>query len=54
MKPVEIKEFVVVLTCRTVKSVSNHTVYEIPDAFSAMSLGVEVSKLHVRTCVYRL
>ena len=33
---------------------SNHAVYEIPEAFSAMSLGVEVIKLHVRYCVYHI
>ena len=35
-------------------AVSNCAVYEIPEAFSAMSLGVEVSKLHVRSCVHHL
>ena len=54
IKPVKAKEFVVLLPYRRAEAGSNCAVYDILEDFSAMRLGVEVSKLHVRTCVSHL
>ena len=54
MKMVKLKEFVVFWTWRRIEADSNHGFYDIPETFSAIRLGVEVSKLHVRSCVCHL
>ena len=47
MKPVWTKGFVMFLPLWRIEADSNLTLDKIPETFSAMRLGVEVSKFHV-------
>ena len=52
IKLINSKYFVSLITCRIIERGSNCVLYDIPEAFSTMRLGVEVRKLHIIYCVH--
>ena len=54
MKLIKTKEIVMFRPWRRIEAGSNCAVNKITQAFSTTRLGVEASKLHVRSCVHHL
>ena len=52
MELINSMEFVVLWPSRVIEAGSNCAIYDIPEAFFIMRVGVEVSKLHVISCVH--